>query len=56
MNRGGKREGAGRPTISDSPKVKITVTLDRDIVEKIEGNKSSSINQILKDYFKADEE
>ena len=48
---GGKRERAGRKPKSDRPKVKITITIDPDLVEQLSAatdNKSEYIEALVR--------
>lgn len=49
---GGRRKGAGVKPISDCPKVKINITIDADLLEKINslckrGERSKFIEKLL---------
>ena len=51
---GGKREGAGRPPKGDSPKTKINITIDPDILAEIDratGNRSQWLEDAAKAYL-----
>ena len=48
---GGKREGAGRPPLSSSPTVRVTVTLPAPLAERLRelggGNASEGVRRLL---------
>lgn len=49
---GGRRKGAGAKPTSDRPKTKINITIDADLLEKIDslcgkGERSSFIERLL---------
>ena len=48
---GGKRERAGRKPKSDRPKIKITITIDPDLIEQLGAatdNKSEYIEKLIR--------
>jgi len=52
-NWGGSREGAGRPSLSDEPTVRKTVTIPESVAEwleaKVDGNASAGVRQAYRD-------
>jgi metal-responsive CopG/Arc/MetJ family transcriptional regulator len=52
--RGGKREGAGRPKKEGPRKVRVTVTLEPDVVtelDALDGNRSSHVERAVRQYL-----
>lgn len=49
--RGGKREGAGRPTLGPSPLKQVTVRLPQDVIDTLKaqggGNLSEGIRRMI---------
>ena len=50
--RGGKREGAGRPTFGDRPKQSMTIRLDQNLVKilKTQPNYNALISKLIEDW------
>jgi metal-responsive CopG/Arc/MetJ family transcriptional regulator len=55
--RGGKRAGAGAPSLSDKGSVEVSVRMEPDLLEKVDAigrkrgqKRSSLIRQVLRDF------